>query len=389
MQVFNLFFKLLKANRGMIGVYFLVFIGMIVILTNIQTSKGEATGFTADRLAIGIIDEDNSVYSEAIKEYFGKEHDIREVEDDREALLDELYWKSLDYVLVIPKGFCESLVNPGIEDMELSNMKVPGYFDSEFFESELSMYHEKLITLLDCGYSMEEATEELMGYHDTQVKVSLASFVNQNQNDVVMNIFRYFPYLFTAVGIISVGIILVRINEQEVKDRTECSATTMRSRTMGIFGGIIAFGLLLLAVAFLVALILSKGLVLTDARMPFFMLNTVAILFFSMCLAFFAGTVSKSAESLNGLVNVFSLVLCFLGGVFVPQEFMGEGILRVVKIVPTYWYIRNNDLIGAMAEVNDKFLQEFLLQCSIMLLAGAVIFAVNLVILNAKRKRNA
>ena len=266
-------------------------------------------------------------------------------------------------------------------------MKVPGYFEAEFFESDLKMYHSKLVSLLEVGMSVEEANKQLMKLQESSVNVKLASFVNDNQNDVVSGIYGNMPYFFIAVGVSSIALVLIAFNRQEIKDRTECSPTTLKNRSAGIICGMIGFGMILLIVSFLIVLILSGGKALTDVRIPYFMINAMSIMIFSVSLGYLAGNVSNSTEVTNGIVNVVSLLLCFLGGVFVPQEFFGEGIERVAKILPTYWYVHNNSMISKVAEVNGDFIKEILLNCSISVLYAVAVFAISLVIINAKRKR--
>ena len=60
---------------------------------------------------------------------------------DQDKITDALYWRRLDYVLVIPEGAGKTLAQGEIP--ELSCMKVPGYFDSAYFEAELQMYLQK------------------------------------------------------------------------------------------------------------------------------------------------------------------------------------------------------------------------------------------------------
>ena len=386
MQVFKTFFKLIYSYKKTILIYFLVFLAMIVMLTKLQYSQNES-GFQQQRLNIGVIDNDQSEYTKGMMEYFSVNHDMKLIEDDREAIVDELYWRTLDYILVIPKGFTDSLENGSLEAVELSSMKVPGYFEAEFFESDLKMYHSKLVSLLEVGMSVEEANKQLMKLQESSVNVKLASFVNDNQNDVVSGIYGNMPYFFIAVGVSSIALVLIAFNRQEIKDRTECSPTTLKNRSAGIICGMIGFGMILLIVSFLIVLILSGGKALTDVRIPYFMINAMSIMIFSVSLGYLAGNVSNSTEVTNGIVNVVSLLLCFLGGVFVPQEFFGEGIERVAKILPTYWYVHNNSMISKVAEVNGDFIKEILLNCSISALYAVAVFAISLVIINAKRKR--
>ena len=90
---------------------------------------------------------------------------------------------------------------------------------------------------------------------------------------------------------------------------------------------------------------------------------------------------------MNGLVNVISLALCFLGGVFVPQEFFSDTIIKVAKFFPTYWYVATNSSIGAMKQLTPQLTREMTTQVGLVVGYALVVFAVTVVIISNKRKR--
>lgn len=389
MQVFNLYFKLLKSNKGVIIMYFAIFLTVALVVSGMQSVDGgngqEIMKETS--LTITIIDEDQETFGKGLTEYFSNGNELIEMEYDEDAILDKLYWRKLDYALVIPKGFEKSLLDENIEDMELKCMKVPGYFDASFFESELSMYTAKLTSLLKVGYSMEEAQQQLLDLQGEETKVEVATFINENQNDRTTMFLLYVPYLFITLGMNGIGLILLTFNAPLVKARMECSATTLKTRMIGLIGGIILYGVLLMAAVLVVVVILSKGSIFTDVRLPYFLLNMFAMLLFSLSLGFFTGSISKNQEVVSGLVNVISLGLCFLGGVFVPYEFFGDAVLKVARFVPTYWYAVNNMSIGAMTEMTSELAKDIFWQTGLIAGYALVIFAVTIVIIANKRKK--
>lgn len=385
MQVFKLYFKLLRANMGIIIMYFAIFFGVALVMTGNLASDGKSAEDT--RLNIAIIDEDGVTIGNALKEYFGEIHNLKEVEYDKQDILDALYWRRLDYVLVIPDGFEKSLLDDSVETIKLQSMKVPGIYDATYFESELSMYTSKLTGLLKAGYGIEEAEKQLKDLQDATIEPQIASFVNKKQNDVSTLFFAYAPYLFITLGINGVGLIMLTFNEQKVRERMECSATTMKQRIVGLTGGIMVFGVILLGAVIVAAGVLSKGKIYTDSRFPYFFINIVAMLLFGLSLGFFTGTVAKTLDAVNGLVNIFSLALCFLGGVFVPQEFFSDTIINVAKFFPTYWYVQTNTSIGAMKELTPELTGDIVIQVGLVLGYALTVFAVTIVILSNKRKR--
>lgn len=386
MLVFNTYFKLVKRYRGNIILYFVIFFAVAIGMTMLLSSPGEDV-FTQEQLTVSIIDRDGKTMGDNIKEYFAEGVEFVEVEDDKRAIENELYWRAVDYVLIIPKGFEESLKDE--KTLELQCMKVPGNFESTYFESEFSLYSSKLMSLLKSGYSLEETNEMLTKSQDKKAEVKIASFANAKQNDAATNFFGYAPYLFITVGVIAVGIILLCFNKEEVKNRTECGALPMRQRMTGLVAGSFVLGFILYAAVLLGGIVISKGSILTDIRFPFFMLNILAMLIFGLSLGFFAGMVSKTSESVNGMVNVLSLGLCFGGGVFVPLEFFGDNVEKVCRFLPTYWYTVSNQNIGAMKEVTDVFLKDTFIQIGLVLCFALVVFAVTLVIVSSKRKQTA
>lgn len=45
--------------------------------------------------------------------------------------------------------------------------------------------------------------------------------------------------------------------------------------------------------------------------------------------------------------NVIALGMSFLSGVFVPIEFLGDGIIKIAHFLPAYWYIMGARLIDS------------------------------------------
>ncbi len=56
-------------------------------------------------------------------------------------------------------------------------------------------------------------------------------------------------------------------------------------------------------------------------------------------IVFLIGQVMKKAETVSMVSNVIALGMSFLSGVFVPIEFLGDGIIKAADFLPAYWYI--------------------------------------------------
>lgn len=390
MQVFKTYFRILKKYKGTVILYFVIFLSVAVVMATQlqQSSESEKQEFSSEALHLAVVDRDQQTLGKAIKEYFKEKHEFIDVEDDEDIIFNELYWRKLDYVLVIPKGFEKSIADGESLDMDLECMEVPGAYANSYFETELSQYMGRLEGLVGCGYSIREAEEELDSLKGEKTKVELPSNINENKSDITTLFFQYIPYMFISLGIVGVGMVLLLFNKQEVKERMECSSTPLKVRIMGLAGGIFGYGLIMLLVILAVAGVLTKGEVFSDIRTPYFMLNILAILLLGLSLGFFVGTVAKNNDAVNGIVNIASLGLCFMGGVFVPLEFFGEGVLQVAKFIPTYWYVVTNEAIGGMTKMTSSMAKEMIPQIGVEIGYAFVIFAITVVIISSKRRRS-
>ena len=110
MQVFDLFFKVLKKKYVAALVFIVVF---LVISYGLSNSEDHTTEFTESVLDVAVMDEDGTEQSKALTEFIGKKHRIKNVDSDRENMTELLYWEEVDYILVIKKGFAGNLARRG------------------------------------------------------------------------------------------------------------------------------------------------------------------------------------------------------------------------------------------------------------------------------------
>lgn len=387
MQVFKLFFRMLISYKGVIMVYALISFVLAFVMTGnnspgAKVDESEVLKETSIRLAI--IDRDGGTLGPALVEYAGRTNEMIEIADDEDAIVNELYWRAVDYVLVIPEGYERSLIEG--EALSLQSMSTPGTYQAAYFESQLDLYMSKIKTLIGAGLNIEEAEKEVGELSRETCKVSLASFVNENKHDAATVFLSFVPYMFITLCMGGMGTVLMRFNDKEVSARMECSATPLWKRTLGFICGTLAYGVILYAAVLICVGIVSEGGIYSDSRLPYFLINLFAMLLLGLSFGFLVGIVAKGNNTVTGMLNIVSISLCFLGGVFVPREFFGESVLKVARLVPTYWYIENNELIGALNEVTPAFQKAVFSQAGVVLSYAVAIFALTVVIIYQKRQ---
>lgn len=74
--------------------------------------------------------------------------------------------------------------------------------------------------------------------------------------------------------------------------------------------------------------------------------------------------------------NVIALGMSFLCGVFVPLEYLGEGLIKAAHFLPAYWYITSANFIDTY--VPGSSLNELWVGLGIQLLFGAALISIGL-----------
>ena len=106
-------------------------------------------------------------------------------------------------------------------------------------------------------------------------------------------------------------------------------------------------------------------------------------MFVAMALAFLASKIVRNEEGFSMIGNIVSLGMAFLSGIFVPVEFLGEGVIKLAHFLPAYWYVKVVDLLDYEAKIPS----EAFIYMGIELLFSAAIITIAIVIDRARNHR--
>lgn len=155
MQVFKAFLKSARKYLPINLMYFVIFCTIAVAATNFNTNKEHASFRTA-ALDIGIIDKDGSDASGALCEYLESMHTLTPLAQEKEVLLDKLFYRTLDYVLILPEGFEEDLF-AGEKKNLYETVQIPGVYSSAFIDEQIDSYLKTLRLCLAGGFTPKDA----------------------------------------------------------------------------------------------------------------------------------------------------------------------------------------------------------------------------------------
>ena len=105
MPVFKAFFAIAKKRRNAALIYLGIY-AVITLLLSALSQDSINENFKASQRSIAITDEDNTDASRALCDYLASIHQVTTPEPGEDtALLDAIYYRTLNYAMVIPEGF--------------------------------------------------------------------------------------------------------------------------------------------------------------------------------------------------------------------------------------------------------------------------------------------
>ena len=352
MQVYKTFFKVLRKYKMSLIMYSAIMIFMIWIFAS-ESSSG-ADEIVQKKYSILVVDEDNSAISKEFVNYLGKRHNLDDGKYTDDQIKDLLFYENISEYIVIPKGFGDNISSvveakkngKSINEEDLANMLQATYDEGMprgiFINMQINQYLNAVTDYMASGEELADASKRA----DSALDIS--EFTTFQEEEVDTNAVKYTSFLVLPYGILSIifsGVIpvIIAFNEKEKKNRTNVSSIKLTSRNISLILGAatVAFAV---ATVFIIVITLKNGAgVAFTSSWWLSVLNTyiytiTATLLLSM-LTSFPILISKGSTNAASFITVIiGLSFAFLGGTFVDLDILGEGVAKVGRFIPNYWY---------------------------------------------------
>lgn len=352
MTVFKGYLTIIRRNLGLVIMYIVIFMAMTVIIGRATADSVQSQGFTSVRAKVAVIDRDQGLLGETLRQVMERDQTLVELEDDPQVIQEELYYENVVYVVIVPEKAGERL-----EDGELSveSVTAPGSAVGYYLDAQINNLLNQIRVYLAAGFSGEEACERAVALGETRGEVELVNLNgNQGKRENYNYYFAYLPYAFLSSATMCMGQVSMEFKKRELRRRMQSSAVPFYWQNLSAVGAFCLVGFLIWSFCLLVQAALYGGGIFVSQNRGYYLLNSGACMVVSLAVGYLGGTLSNSPSSLSGVNNVFSLGFCFLGGVFVPLEMFGGGIRRAAQFLPTYWYSRINGILGDYGSLNGE-----------------------------------
>jgi ABC-2 type transport system permease protein len=360
--------------------------GSLVMSSSIAgAGQAENVSFTEKKVNVAFAGKEKSALIDGFKDELSKIANFVEIPDEYEALQDALYFRKVSYIIHVPEGFSEGFMRG--ENVRIEKTTVPDTADNVYVDLCIDKYFNtaRLYVQNLKGISQELLVRYLKSDLTPAATVEMKIDGKENNNHTYANYYyNYLAYSLFSVIIFGMSIIILVFNNRDLKMRNNCSPLKTGSVNMQF----ILANLLFAVSAWFVMVLLCFLLNLKNSlsmNTVYFLLSSFVFVLCCCGLSFFIGNLVKSTGAISAVCNIVTLGFCFIGGVFVPQEFLGSFVLKIAGFTPTYWYIKANNEIAKLTEFGFRNVKPILSDLLIILGFGLAFFTAALVVVKKKR----
>lgn len=370
MTVFKTILKILNKLKGMIILYTAI---LVAITALNQTSGNNMTNFEDSKPSVLIVNKDSEDnIAKGFEDYISKHSEIKDIDTkDEDKINDAIFYRDVNYVIYIPKDFGKNLLdgkNPSLE------YKSCGDEYSSYAQMMVEKYIKTVLIYKDY-YSGAELISKVNKVVDKDTKVYMKTTSDTSKLSSMTQYFNILNYALLAGCVYCISMILASLNDETVRKRTIISSFNYKkyNRIVLLSNSIVIFAMWILYM--ILALILFKDLMFSSNGLGY-VINSFVFTICSLTIGFLIGNITQNKNAIGGIVNVIALGTSFLCGCFVPFEYMPDYVLKIAHILPTYYYVANNQLIKTMEVFNFESIKPLLINGAVIVISSFIFVAV-------------
>ena len=389
MQVYKAYFKIIKKNIGQLSIYLIIFLLFAIIFGKVSSSPKD-TDFESTKVNISIINKDeNSKLISGLRDYLKENANIVDVGTSKEDLQDALFFREAEYIITIPKGFTKEILK-GNKDINIEKTVIPNSTSEIYMDNLINRYlntvkmYTSTIDNISQAKLVSNVNKDLS--HTTDVKIK--TYDNDYSNNAsCANYYNFFAYSMFAVLILGISLVMISFNNKDLKRRNLASSLSMKNMNIQMVFANITYAVVVWFVMIIASFIMFKNYMFTINGL-LSLLNSFVFTLAALSISILISNLVTSRNALSAVVNVIALGSCFISGVFVPQQYLGDTVLSIAKFNPTYWYVKANDDIAILVNYSNENMRPIFMSMIIVLGFALAVYAVTLVVIKQKRLSN-
>ena len=382
MTIFKTYLKILNRNKFVVILYTIILV--IYAGLNMQTSES-SIGFVATKPDVLIINNDeNEGITKNLIEYFDKNSNLVNIENDEEKINDALFYREVNYIIYIPENYHTDYMNNNNPKIEI---KSTGDYLASYSEMLLKRYLDTTSIYLTQINDEELLVEKVNETLNDDVNVTMKTKLDEKAINKAVFYFNFESYSILSCLIFVICMVLSTFNNEKIRKKNIISSTKFKKINNKLLISNFSYAFVMWLFYFLLSFIFV-GKVMLSLHGLLFAINSLLFTFTATTIAFLVCSFNVKQEAISGIVNVIALGSSFLCGAFVPLEYLPDLVIKIGKLLPTYWYIYNNETISKLEDVNIANLNIFMNNIIVLVLFGVIYIVISNIINRRRIKLN-
>lgn len=380
MTVFRAFLRIVKKCLFPIILY----TGILILFSGINMSSNDNNmNFVSSKPDIYIINNDKyEGITKSLIDYMTSNSEVIELKDTSDARSDAIFYRDVNFIMEIPANFNQEYMS-GIE-LEIK-IETTGDYPSIQAKNLLDRYLSTARIYRNLNLSEEDLLKKINESLENKVNIEVTTKLDTSTLNKASNYFNFLNYAFLAGSIYVICLVLSSFKNENIKKRTMISSMKVSKFNRDLLLSNSLFAIILWVLYIILSFILIGNLMFTMHGLMY-ILNSFVFAICTLCIAFLLGNMIINKDAINGIINVIALGSSFLCGAFVPMEYLPKSVLSIAHILPSYYYIKNNNLISKIENIDLVNLKPILINMIILIVFALIFIIITNIITRRTRK---
>lgn len=348
MKLFSAYIRLFKKHLATILLFASFLFASVLFMVNHQM---ENNSYADDKVTVAILYEEcDSEFVHGFISQIAPYARVTDLKQSNKSVTDALFYRMVDYVIEIPEGFSKQLqaYEADMEPLKLKKYTATKTYAVSTIDRVFTEYCRYYAAFLNGYYTMQ----------DVEV-ININKLDMEGEQQRMYYYFNYAALSTMALVVIGVAIPLLIFHSKMVKCRF--AAAPLDSSHLAFEWAIyeIGYGIVIWLAHLIVASVyLGRGYFSLHGLLMSMNLFGLSVMSVGLgCLvSIFIKNISVASVYLMSVV----FGICYLGGTFIPQQYLDVKVKSIVVFSPVYWYIRSNDIIGNISFFKLNFVQDII-----------------------------
>ncbi|GFZ33460.1 membrane protein [Clostridium zeae] len=251
---------------------------------------------------------------------------------DKNTATEKLKKKNISVFYEMPEDFSDKIEKG--EKPQIISYKLGSSSDLGNFQLNADSLINNMLLKNEFKSNGKDINLKALNYKEANISVVGKDKANFG-DAMVLNLIISFA-LFSSIGI---SMDLFHLNEQNIIVRSFTTANKPGVIIGAILGALFIISALSYSSIYILSALVNSPSMLSKA--PIAILNIICLALVSLSLGILVTRVVKKENYINVVLQIIVGVTCFVGGSFMPYDFLPKSVTAFSKFTPQYWALQS------------------------------------------------